>query len=507
MKYIKDQKLIYSSKVTKYTRLHGLTIFILLLIAAALLWTNYSGETAKLHDVPAIQFEGEYRIGDGPWKPLNPDTHISSTKGDVILRGYFFQQIPESSAPETDRLIPVKEGTHIAMYSNHIQIEVTDPLAMSSLRGNEEAEHTVFSCGKFWTIFKLEEASERPVTIVLKNPHRFGNATAVDELLDSFTIYLPNEFEQGIREIITPEKILGLIYVIMAMVQLAAALFSILLQFGDLPVFSMSGFTFFFAGGMFLFGSPSMHFQNQQIIMNTTFLGICLILYVFFMTALSACFLYERWRKAGHRLVAASGILTAATFLIPMVSGMLFYDVWFWWASLQVPLCLTMAYLLIRSIPFTTGYHRLNSIVFLLVMLALLLDYTAVSMGWWGNIYVSKVLFSLLFIGLAAVLIWKMPKNIHAAAKARELEKQQIQLQSKLQETRVAIIISQIKPHFIYNTLGTIEQLCLEDPEGASRLVHNFSRYLRGNFSELDSTVPIRFSQELSHVKYYTEIE
>ena len=37
--------------------------------------------------------------------------------------------------------------------------------------------------------------------------------------------------------------------------------------------------------------------------------------------------------------------------------------------------------------------------------------------------------------------------------------------------------------------------------------MHNFTLYLRGNFSELDSVVPIRFSEEMKHVEYYVNIE
>jgi sensor histidine kinase YesM len=68
-------------------------------------------------------------------------------------------------------------------------------------------------------------------------------------------------------------------------------------------------------------------------------------------------------------------------------------------------------------------------------------------------------------------------------------------------------MLSQIQPHFIYNTLGTIERMCLKDPQKAYELVRNFSLYLRGNFSELDSVVPIRFAEELKHVEYYVNIE
>jgi sensor histidine kinase YesM len=68
-------------------------------------------------------------------------------------------------------------------------------------------------------------------------------------------------------------------------------------------------------------------------------------------------------------------------------------------------------------------------------------------------------------------------------------------------------MMSQIRPHFIYNTLGSIEQLCELDPPKAGELVHNFAKYLRGNFGELDNPKPILMSQEMEHVRHYINIE
>lgn len=92
----------------------------------------------------------------------------------------------------------------------------------------------------------------------------------------------------------------------------------------------------------------------------------------------------------------------------------------------------------------------------------------------------------------------------------RRLAQAEIKLAEKerfLTEQRIAAMISQIRPHFIYNTLGTISQLCLEQPEKAATLTQDFSQYLRGNFSELDNNKSILLSQELEHVKHYVNIE
>ena len=84
---------------------------------------------------------------------------------------------------------------------------------------------------------------------------------------------------------------------------------------------------------------------------------------------------------------------------------------------------------------------------------------------------------------------------------------EKIVLNAELSESRISTMMSQIRPHFIYNTLGSIEQLCILDPPKAGNLVHNFAKYLRGNFGELDNPKPILMSQEMEHVHHYISIE
>jgi LytS/YehU family sensor histidine kinase len=142
-----------------------------------------------------------------------------------------------------------------------------------------------------------------------------------------------------------------------------------------------------------------------------------------------------------------------------------------------------------------------------ILLLGVEADFLGTAMGWWQGGTVSQYIFLAMFI-LALVLAWQIvPRNINAARKAQEMEAEQKRIRAQLQESRIAIMISQIQPHFIYNTLGTIQYLCRENPEQAAKLVQNFSVYLRGNFSELDNTAPIPFSKELEHVHCYTEIE
>ena len=78
---------------------------------------------------------------------------------------------------------------------------------------------------------------------------------------------------------------------------------------------------------------------------------------------------------------------------------------------------------------------------------------------------------------------------------------------SLLAEQRIQIMISQIQPHFLYNTLSTIQALCSKDPETAARTVEKFGDYLRQNLASLSQADLIPFRKELEHTRIYTEIE
>lgn len=71
----------------------------------------------------------------------------------------------------------------------------------------------------------------------------------------------------------------------------------------------------------------------------------------------------------------------------------------------------------------------------------------------------------------------------------------------------MAFLRSQIKPHFIYNALGTIMSFCYTDGVRAGELLGIFSRYLRSIF-HLDNTEDtVKLSKELELIEAYVDIE
>ena len=74
-------------------------------------------------------------------------------------------------------------------------------------------------------------------------------------------------------------------------------------------------------------------------------------------------------------------------------------------------------------------------------------------------------------------------------------------------QQRIRIMISQIQPHFMFNTLSTIQALCRIDPEKAFETTEKFGTYLRNNIESLNKSELIPLRKELEHTKIYADIE
>ncbi len=81
----------------------------------------------------------------------------------------------------------------------------------------------------------------------------------------------------------------------------------------------------------------------------------------------------------------------------------------------------------------------------------------------------------------------------------REYEYQQ----RRAEQMKVDLMLSQIQPHFLFNALYVIQEICHDDPETASSAIRQFSLYLRHNMDSLTISRPIPFDQELEHVNHY----
>ncbi|MBQ6381060.1 MAG: histidine kinase [Clostridia bacterium] len=82
-----------------------------------------------------------------------------------------------------------------------------------------------------------------------------------------------------------------------------------------------------------------------------------------------------------------------------------------------------------------------------------------------------------------------------------------IQQQADIAHQKANIMVLQMRPHFIYNTMADIYYLCEQNPKEAQQVTLDFITYLRKNFDAIVSENPVPFDDELEHARAYLSVE
>ena len=494
----------FKNKLRMIKKSHFCIAGVLLLVALAfsLLWFNNRNSTQAIPAMVAqVYFDGEYCIAGGEWQPIVEGEHISSTKGDVTLRGNFHML-----APDGEYVGIFRGELPIAFYINHINLTFYEGKNEPYSIDMENPLYGKSSCGESWIAHAFMSEEEETIEILVRNPHNYGNENAIDEMLSSIALWSGIDFEKGVLDTGTTERNVGLLFVIVSIMLLGISLFSTLIHIKNAKIVWALGVMTLFAGIYFAYSAGGVSFWSDSIVSNTTILGASMMFYMFFLAVLLVCLL-KSTRRIGSIAVILLGVANAVFFISPIVTRAYFYDTWIWWIGVQLVVDAVLAVCLVKEyISFGTRLKWIY-IIAALPLVAFAVDVIGTWLGAWEGGMVSQCVFTALSV-IAVIMVLKLiPDNINAAAKAKELEMEKIMLNAELAESRISTMMSQIRPHFIYNTLGSIEQLCDLDPKKAGELVHDFAKYLRGNFGELDNPKPILMSQEMDHVHHYVNIE
>ena len=470
-------------------------ILLLIILAVFMLWFNNANSNQAIGATAArVRFDGEYRIGDGQWQTIEEGKHIPATKGDVTLRGNF-----HLFSPGGEYIGLFSGNTPIAFYTDHISLTFYEGEDEPYVIDHENPLFGVSACGVDWTAHSFSSEGTEPIEIVVHNPHRFGNENAIDEMLSGVAIWGNIDFERDILTEGQAQRNTGLFFVIVSLVLVGSALFSTLLHIPNNRVIWLLGATIFSAGIYLAYSASGVSFWSESIAVNTSVLGFSMMFYMLFVAGIITSFL-KRTKRISYITMVSLGVMNGIYFILPVLTEMFFYDTWLPWVFTQSAANVVLLFCLIKEYISASKKERWVHAGMGLLVFAFEADVIATAAGFWEGGFISKHVFFILFVAALFVILRLVPESINAAEKAKVLE-------AELKESRISIMLSQIQPHFIYNTLGTIERMCLKDPRKAFDLVRNFSLYLRGNFSELDSVAPIRFAEELKHVEYYVNIE
>lgn len=119
-----------------------------------------------------------------------------------------------------------------------------------------------------------------------------------------------------------------------------------------------------------------------------------------------------------------------------------------------------------------------------------------------GQIYFDASLISSIFATIGCGTLF-----IYYIFEINRKEKENKKLTLEISQNNISILLSQIRPHFLYNTLNSINYLIEVDPKRAQQALLQFSTYLRVNMESLTEKELIPFSMELEHIKNYVNIE
>ena len=139
--------------------------------------------------------------------------------------------------------------------------------------------------------------------------------------------------------------------------------------------------------------------------------------------------------------------------------------------------------------------------------------------GTTGGLFVSKVSLNNIMVTLSALLIYMIyerNKTEITVQNAYELEKTRVELIEKqlvieqnkqeLQENKIRLLVAQIQPHFIFNSLMALQAKCTDNPELYNG-INSFGKYLRANFEAMTDNDLIPFTDELKNIKAYVQLE
>ena len=474
----------------------------ILLFSVLFLWVGARNSAQSQDPILAtVSFQGEYKIGEGEWQPFTEGTHIPAGKEDVTLQGIFLMHNPTTG----EVIGPLPQTVTVNLYFNHIGGTAILPGGKKIVFDAENEQLGEDACAAMWG--SLPSTSDKPITIILHNPHDFGNVNAIDDFFAHLSIAPAFYHQSMMLEQGSLERNVGSLVLLIAMLILGIAAFSSIIHIKYSKEMWLIGLMSLFAGGYFLFNAFAVSLWHEPNILNTRALGLCMMLYMLFATALIVTQLKNNPKRVGFFAVCASTLSVLCCIIISFSSQVKFYDTWLWWALVQIVVILILIVCQALNFRNASNAKRLFYVLGILTLLTFIVDVIASALGFWQGGLVSKAAF-LAVLGISLIIVLRIiPSHINAAAKARELEAEKQALRLELQESRISIMLSQMQPHFIFNTLNTIYHLCEIDPEVARSTINSFSTYLRNNIDNLERSEMIHFEKEMSFVKAYLDIE
>ena len=465
----------------------------LFLAAICLLSVTLNNYQATLPIPMPQEFVGEYSYDGETWQPLTEESDLSALKGDLHLRGTFLREM--------------EEGWQLNFYRNHIAalIKVNgQQIYQDDMLEIPDPDPKLFAsmCAREWVVAIVPAiGAEDLIEIQLHNPHVCGNRTAYRDFLTTLCSD-PLEWsilEQNLAPYGEQFRIAGALLVMASLMLLGAAIAAVIVHIPVGGTLLKLGLLTLFAGGYVVFDSIDISYWNDLKVLNTYTGQLCMMLAVFCLCHFISDKLSGKKQRAAKIAVLLSALLNSVLILLSFVGATALYDTLPYWAAAQMVLCvLFMIFCAAEAL--RKSAKRLVPVSAFVLFAAILLDLFGIGANIVWRAPCAKIVFALLFVIHIVAAARGIVTDYRASIRAEKLEKE-------LEDSRIAIMLSQIKPHFLYNVLNSIYHLYRKEPETAQEAVSSFAEYLRCNMLSIEKNRPIPFNEEYQHIQTYLSLE
>ena len=477
-------------------------VVLMLLLLGWTVWQNVRVSERIDNSVKSTtMLEGEYSLDGGEWKSINNTKPINEHFHKAVFKGKFTKQV---KANHTTTMDIVSKNVWYTLYDS--SGEVLDEYRRSP--GDMEegsgymAEKMINTPGYYimteYVQIEPEFKSDDEITLVVEYPYELDTESFSDcfYVMTSYSdgLYLHFFFE------ILPVGLMFLLVCFFGVFFFPIA--SGLLGRIDFRYIAFGSLCFF--GGLYMVIDKISGYMNLWIIDPT----VCMM-----TDKLAGCFfaiavlIYLRSLLRGKTVKIIANCVVTAFFALTVLcvilhstntadmmatAGIRYLAV--------IVLAAVMAVLLCIEIRGKKGFVLIDYLISWLPLgIFLMIDMFDFYLHISGSKYLQ--------IGLAITIIYQMVRfGMDFSRQYKEAIRYQ-QVQRELYEAKVSVMVSQIRPHFMYNALSSIAILCKLDPDTAYTATVTFSDYLRGNMDSLRQTAPVPFTTELEHLKKYLYIE
>lgn len=471
----------------------GQFIFLALIIVVTII-TFVNNHNSVSATPLGVTFNGEYRTDDGQWHKITSESRIPALQGNVTLKGGF-----EAITPDGENIGSLKNGWIVLFNLDHIGGEIYIGGECVHIFDSENQKIGAFTCGENVSAYMVTGKESDGIEIVLRNPHKFGNGNAVNTFLDSLSLY-SNESEKSLSSLGNNERAVGFVIIILSFILCGIALFSTLIHIPYSKILWQTAAVMCFAGSYAVMSAPYISFWSNNTLFNTYSVQLCGFMYIFFVACIIADTMNAKNKKICGIAIASMSTVFCVLLVLSFAEVILPYDV----CGYSSPFVVTASIIMIAccgtEFKKTSAMRKAVLAGEILVLAGFIADMAGMAIGLWQKSMVSRIVFVPFFASALIYALRFIPKSILAAIREKEL-------QQELQESRIAIMMSQIQPHFLYNVLNTIYHLCGKDDNTAKTVISDFSDYLRNNLDSLERKGLVPFSTEYNHVKTYLDIE